>query len=134
MNRETRHDKVVPFAQAGGLRVDLTDPRSNRAVIEEARARQPGAIVEWKSKGQKQGLPYPSLRRLGAYGPQPERRLVYLSKGSGVADGRFVTNPGFPFVKPPKDWAAGGLPLGFDRETALAYMREQTFKPEQETA
>jgi hypothetical protein len=104
----------------------------NRARIEEARARQPEAIAYWKSKGQNLGLPFPSLRRLGAYGPQPERRLVYLSKGVGVVstpDGRRqVTNPGFPFVRPGKDWAAGGLPLGFDRETALAYMREQTAK------
>jgi len=102
----------------------------NRARIGVARAQQPEAIARWKTKGQKQGLPFPSLRRLGAYGPQPERRLVYLSKGVGIVGDppRFVRNPGFPFVGKGKDWAAGGLPLGFDRETALAYMREQTAK------
>ena len=69
-----------------------------------------------------------------------------------------VRNPGFPYVdcKPtrphglrrterrevkrqrrrgmvlqgiPKDWTAGGLPLGFDRESALEFMREQAVRP-----
>jgi len=95
-------------------------PRVRSEIAKRAQAR---ILAE-----RKPGQPYPSLRKLGAYGPQPEPRLAYLSKGHTItASGRVVTNPGFPFVnlRPGVDWTAGGLPLGFDRETALAYMREQ---------
>ena len=64
--------------------------------------------------------------------PKSEPRIAYLSKGVGLVAGpngepRVVSNPGFPYVRPRKgvSWATGGLPLGMDKQTALAYMRRE---------
>jgi len=60
--------------------------------------------------------------------------MAFMSKGMSVVPDetgspRIVTNPGFPYVKKGKSWLAGGLPLGFDRETALAYVKEKANVP-----
>ena len=105
-------------------------PVFNRQRIEDARRRQGEILAQRKLGYVSPSLrkhEYPSLRKLGAYGRRPGSRMVFLSKGSGVTDtGRTVSNPGFPFVNAGKPIFAGGLPLGFDRETALEFLREQT--------
>jgi len=77
-----------------------------------------------------------SLRAL----PKPEKRMAYLSMGVGLVSGpdgspRVVRNPGFPYVRPRKgvSWTAGGLPLGFDKKSALAYMQREAERAAQES-
>lgn len=103
-------------------------PRFSRARIVAAKRFQQALLA-----ARKPGQPYPSLRKLGAYGRGPEPRVAFLSKGVGTVETpngpRMVSNPGFPFVGRGKPIFAGGMPLGFDYETALAYLRERANIP-----
>jgi hypothetical protein len=65
------------------------------------------------------GFPYVDCTPKRVHGlRRTERRLVKRNRRKGLVP-----------APDRKDWTAGGLPLGFDRESALEFMREQAVRP-----